>query len=196
MYLGVAVKYKTCDNRLMNASTPAPAAPAQTRRTKAQTSVPAAAPPSPAVTAKLHHDALPKLELAPGTRVAVNFNPLGSGGTPVQGEFLGTRHYEFLIIRLPGIPGLRKLKAGDGLVLLTAFTWDKPAVKGAGIVRSVETAGARMILGLSFGEAGGEFVDALARCLFLISVLNRQRQFRLFPSKFQQGGMNVWKQCV
>ncbi|MDR2124044.1 MAG: flagellar brake protein [Desulfovibrio sp.] len=221
-------------------------------------------PPTP----KLHHDALPKLELAPNSRVAVNFNPLGSGGTPVQGEFLGTTHYEFLIIRLPSIPGLRnkllphmrveisyvadgarnqfaaeiisftqkpafllftsypdrmsvmetrnhnrvtcalpasfvspygdgvgimsdlskggcrvvlemtgqsglrKLKAGDRLVLQTAFTWDKPAVKGVGIVRNVETAGARMTLGLAFGETVGEFVDELTRYLSLISVLN------------------------
>jgi hypothetical protein len=50
---------------------------------------------------------MPKLELAPNSRVSVNFNPLGSGGAPIQGEFLGTTHYEFLIIRLPSIPGLR-----------------------------------------------------------------------------------------
>jgi hypothetical protein len=211
---------------------------------------------------------MPKLDLAPNSRVAVNFNPLGSGGVPVQGEFLGTTHYEFLIIRLPSIPGLRnkllphmrveisyvsggarnrftaeiitftqkpafllftsypdrmsimetrshnrvacalpvrfvsphgegvgilsdlskggcrvvlemtgqsglrKLKEGDRLVMQTAFTWDKVATRGVGIVRNVETSGTRMTLGLAFGETIGEFVDALTRYLALVSVLN------------------------
>ncbi|MDR1685590.1 MAG: flagellar brake protein [Desulfovibrio sp.] len=258
----VAVKCKKCNNHLMNASTSPAAA------TQAQASAPAATIPPSTPTAKRHHDALPKLELAPNSRVAVNFNPLGSGGTPIQGEFLGTTHYEFLIIRLPSTPGLRskllphmrvdisyvdggarnqfaaeiigftqkpafllftsypdrmsvmetrnhnrvacalpvsfvspygegvgiisdlsrggcrvvlemtgqsglrKLKAGDRLVLQTVFTWDKPAVKGVGIVRNVEISGARMTLGLAFGETMGEFVDALTRYLSLISVLN------------------------
>jgi hypothetical protein len=228
---------------------------------------PATAPLSSPAT-KLYHEALPKLELAPNSRVAVNFNPLGSGGMPVQGEFLGTTHYEFLIIRLPSIPGLRskllphmcveisyladgarsrfaseiitftykpafllfitypdrmsimetrnhsrvacalpvsfaspcgdgvgivcdlslggcrvvlemtgqsglrKLKAGDELVLETAFTWDRGATKGAGTVRNVEITGARMTLGLAFGDTVGEFMDALKRYLSLVSVLN------------------------
>jgi hypothetical protein len=265
----VAVKYKTCDNSLMNVSiSPAPAQAAPPQTSTAQGSTPAAALLPLAPAAKLHHDALPRLEVAPNSRVTVNFNPLGSGGTPIHGEFLGTTHYEFLIIRLPSIPGLRskllphmrveisyvadgarsqfaaeiigftqkpvfllftsypdrvsvmetrnysrvacalsvsfvspygegvgivsdlskggcrvvldmtgqsalrKLKAGDRLVLLTAFTWDKPAVKGVGIVRTVEISGARMTLGLAFGETIGEFVDALMRYLSLVSVLN------------------------
>jgi hypothetical protein len=252
----------------MNASTFPSAPDPSPAPSPAPTSAPAAALPPIVAAGKLHHDALPKLELAPNSRVTVNFNPLGSGGTPVHGEFLGTTHYEFLIIRLPSIPGLRskllphmrveisyvadgarnqfaaeiitftqkpafllftsypdrmsvmetrhhnrvacalpvsfaspygeglgimsdlsrsgcrvvlemtgqsglrKLKAGDRLVLLTAFTWDKPAVKGVGIVRNVEISGARMTLGLAFGETIGEFMDALTRYLSLISVLN------------------------
>jgi hypothetical protein len=251
----------------MNAST-SPATATATATSPAPVNAPAADMPPSTPTAKLHHEALPKLDLPPNSRVAVNFNPLGSGGAPVQGEFLGTTHYEFLIIRLPSIPGLRskllphmrveisyvadgarnqfaaeiigftqkpafllftsypdrmsvmetrnhsrvscalpvsfvspygegvgivsdlsrggcrvvlemtgqsglrKLKAGDRLVMQTAFTWDKPAAKGVGIVRNVEISGARMTLGLAFGETVGEFVDALTRYLSLISVLN------------------------
>ncbi|MDR0338895.1 MAG: flagellar brake protein [Desulfovibrio sp.] len=49
---------------------------------------------------------MPKLELDLNTRVFVNLNPLNTENVPLQGEFLGTSHYEFLIIRLPSIPGL------------------------------------------------------------------------------------------
>lgn len=57
---------------------------------------------------KLHHQTMPKLELELNTRVFVNLNPLNSENVPLQGEYLGTSHYDFLIVRLPSIPGLLK----------------------------------------------------------------------------------------
>ena len=56
---------------------------------------------------KQYQETMPKLELDLNSRVLVNLNPMNSE-KPVrlQGEFLGASHYEFLIIRLPSIPGL------------------------------------------------------------------------------------------
>ena len=56
---------------------------------------------------KQYQETMPKLELELNSRVLVNLNPMGSE-KPVrlQGEFLGASHYEFLILRLPSIPGL------------------------------------------------------------------------------------------
>jgi len=50
---------------------------------------------------------MPKLGLELNSRVLVNLNPMGSEKPArLQSEFLGASHYEFLILRLPSIPGL------------------------------------------------------------------------------------------
>jgi len=56
---------------------------------------------------KQYQETMPKLDLELNSRVLVNLNPMVSD-KPVrlQGEFLGASHYEFLILRLPSIPGL------------------------------------------------------------------------------------------
>lgn len=57
---------------------------------------------------KQYQETMPKLGLALNTRVFVRLNPLSRRSVPLQGEFLGISHYDFLIIRLPSIPGLVK----------------------------------------------------------------------------------------
>lgn len=57
---------------------------------------------------KPYNQTLPKLALELNTRVFIILNPLGGGGVPLQGEYLGASHYEYLILRLPSIPGLVK----------------------------------------------------------------------------------------
>ena len=56
---------------------------------------------------KQYHETMPKLEIELNSRVLANLNPT-SLDKPVrlQCEFLGASHYEFLILRLPSIPGL------------------------------------------------------------------------------------------
>lgn len=56
---------------------------------------------------KQYQETMPKLLLDLNSRVLVNLNPMSSD-KPVrlQGEFLGASHYEFLVVRLPFIPGL------------------------------------------------------------------------------------------
>ena len=56
---------------------------------------------------KQYQECLPKLGLEFNTRVFIKFASLSSN-VPLQGEFLGTSHYEFLILRLPSVPGLIK----------------------------------------------------------------------------------------
>lgn len=216
---------------------------------------------------KLHHQTMPKLELELNTRVFVNLNPLNTENVPIQGEFLGTAHYDFLIIRLPSIPGLlkklmpytrieisflsggarnsfiaeiitytakpglllfttypdrmsilesrkfqrvtcampasmvtpygdalgvvrdlskggcrvvlemtgqstvRKIAAGDRIVLQLALSPTEDPSRGIGLVRNVETAGSRLTLGLAFDESSGSFVEAMTSYLELVSVL-------------------------
>lgn len=55
-----------------------------------------------------YQQTMPKLALDLNTRVFVNLNPLSGDNVSLQGEFLGAAHFEFLIIRLPSIPGLIK----------------------------------------------------------------------------------------
>ena len=57
-------------------------------------------------TLKTYQDALPKLELESGTKIFVRINPVNQNGPPIQGEFLGVSHYDFIIFRLPSVPGL------------------------------------------------------------------------------------------
>lgn len=57
---------------------------------------------------KQYQETMPKLGLALNTRVFVRLNPLNRRSVPLQGEFLGISHYDFLILRLPSIPGLVK----------------------------------------------------------------------------------------
>lgn len=61
-----------------------------------------------APTQKLYQETMPKLALALNSRVFVKLTPMSSSCVPVQGEYLGASHYDFLIIRLPTIPGLVK----------------------------------------------------------------------------------------
>lgn len=65
--------------------------------------------PGAVIAQKQYQETMPKLELDLNSRVLVNLNPMTSE-KPVrlQGEFLGAAHYEFLILRLPSIPGLIK----------------------------------------------------------------------------------------
>ncbi len=60
----------------------------------------------PDLTPKAYQSAMPKLDLEQNTRVFVRLNPLSQQSPPLQGEFLGTSHYEFMILRLPSMPGL------------------------------------------------------------------------------------------
>lgn len=68
--------------------------------------------PAPEVTntsqPKPYHETMPKVELVPNTRVFVKLSSISNSNVPLQAEFLGTSHYEFLILRLPSIPGLIK----------------------------------------------------------------------------------------
>lgn len=63
--------------------------------------------PGTVIAQKQYQETMPKLELELNSRVLVNLNPMSSD-KPVrlQGEFLGASHYEFLILRMPSIPGL------------------------------------------------------------------------------------------
>lgn len=58
------------------------------------------------LTPKAYQSAMPKLDLEQNTRVFVRLNPLSQQSQPLQAEFLGTSHYEFMILRLPSVPGL------------------------------------------------------------------------------------------
>jgi hypothetical protein len=53
-----------------------------------------------------HSEAMPKLAIEPNSRIYVRLNPLSQKSQPMQGEFLGLSHYEFLILRVPSVPGL------------------------------------------------------------------------------------------
>ena len=68
--------------------------------TTPQPTRPQSAPP------KQYQDTLPRLQLDQNSRVYVRVNPMSQKSQPLQGEFLGTCHYEFLILRLPSVPGL------------------------------------------------------------------------------------------
>jgi hypothetical protein len=59
-------------------------------------------------TIKPQQKSMPKLDFEPHMPVMVDLNPLSAGSSLVQAEFVGMAHYEYLIIRLPGIPGLVK----------------------------------------------------------------------------------------
>ena len=83
------------------AATPAPARQADANAAPAQ---PQPTPPTP----KLYHESMPRLGLELNTRVLVNLNPLSNETAPLAGEFLGAVHYEFMILRLPSLPGLIK----------------------------------------------------------------------------------------
>lgn len=59
------------------------------------------------VVKKHYQECMPKLGLEFNTRVFIKLSTLSSN-VPLQGEFIGTSHYEFLILRLPSVPGLVK----------------------------------------------------------------------------------------
>ncbi|MDR1359773.1 MAG: flagellar brake protein [Deltaproteobacteria bacterium] len=50
---------------------------------------------------------MPKLAIEPNSRLYVRFNLLNHNSQPMQGEFLGMSHYEFILLRLPSVPGLK-----------------------------------------------------------------------------------------
>jgi len=63
--------------------------------------------PGAVIAQKQYQENMPKLGLALNSRVLVNLNPMSSEKPArLQGEFLGASHYEFLILRMPSIPGL------------------------------------------------------------------------------------------
>ena len=62
--------------------------------------------PESEVSPKAYQNTMPKLELAQNSRIFVRLNPMSQQSQPLQGEFLGTSHYEFMILRLPTVPGL------------------------------------------------------------------------------------------
>lgn len=49
---------------------------------------------------------MPKLSIEPNSRIYVRLNPLSQQSQPMQGEFIGLSHYEYLILRVPSVPGL------------------------------------------------------------------------------------------
>ena len=55
---------------------------------------------------KAYQSTMPKLDLEQNTRVFVRLNPMSQQSQPLQGEYLGTSHYEFMILRLPTVSGL------------------------------------------------------------------------------------------
>lgn len=61
-----------------------------------------------AAAVKEYSNTMPKVGLELNSRVLVRLNPMGQKIPPMQGEFLGGRHYEFLIVSLPSTPGLLK----------------------------------------------------------------------------------------
>jgi hypothetical protein len=57
--------------------------------------------------ARAYQEKMPKLNIEPNSRLYVRFNLLSHSSQPMQGEFLGMSHYEFILLRLPSVPGLR-----------------------------------------------------------------------------------------
>lgn len=55
---------------------------------------------------KPYQDTTPKLELEQNTRIFVRLNPANQHGPPLQGEYVGACDYEFMILRLPTVPGM------------------------------------------------------------------------------------------
>ena len=53
-----------------------------------------------------YQEKMPKLAIEPNSRIYVRLNPLNSAGQPMQSEFLGMSHYEFILLRVPSVPGL------------------------------------------------------------------------------------------
>jgi hypothetical protein len=72
-----------------------------------------------ATAVKQYHNTLPKVGMELNSRVLVRLNPLGQKLPPMQGEYLGGRHYEFLIISLPSTPGLLKYIIPHSMVELS-----------------------------------------------------------------------------
>jgi hypothetical protein len=235
----------------------------EARASREQIDEPELASPDPAVI-KPYQRTMPKIALELNTRVFVNLNPLSSENVSVQGEFLGAAHFEFLIIRLPSIPGLvkkllpqmriqvqyhsggaankftaeiitysvrptlllfisypdrmsvletrkhqriicalpvslatpygdavaalrdlsiggcrlslemtgqstvRRLSIGDRIVLQTPLSAHEAPSRSIGIVRSLETAGSCLHIGLAFDESNKEFISALTAYLALV----------------------------
>lgn len=55
---------------------------------------------------KLSREVMPKLNIALCSRVHIRINPMSSS-RPLPGEFIGLSHFDFLVLRLPTVPGLR-----------------------------------------------------------------------------------------
>lgn len=65
-------------------------------------------PEPPAAIKKYHQkNVTPRLDLELNSRVQIRLGSI-NGNALLPGEFIGTVHYEFLIIRLPSVPGLMK----------------------------------------------------------------------------------------
>ncbi len=58
------------------------------------------------ISPKRHQETMPKLDMELNMRVYVRINPLGKRVKPLQGEFLGLLHFEFLMLKLPSVPGV------------------------------------------------------------------------------------------
>ncbi len=56
---------------------------------------------------KQHHENMPKLNIEINSRIHIKMNPLSQSSRSMPGEFLGLSHFDFLILRLPSVPGLR-----------------------------------------------------------------------------------------
>ncbi len=65
-------------------------------------SIPGEVSPSP----KHYQDTMPKLDMELNSRLYIKINPLDKEVRPMQGEFLGISHFDFLILKIPSMPGL------------------------------------------------------------------------------------------
>lgn len=59
---------------------------------------------------------VPKLLIGPNTPVQIRLNLMASQPRVLQGEFIGVQHYDFFVVRVPSVPGIRNLLVPHTLV--------------------------------------------------------------------------------
>ncbi|MDR2077229.1 MAG: flagellar brake protein [Desulfovibrio sp.] len=62
--------------------------------------------PEQRAASRAYQEKLPKLAIEPNSRIYVRLNPMSHSSQPMQSEFLGMSHYEFILLRMPSVPGL------------------------------------------------------------------------------------------
>lgn len=58
---------------------------------------------------KPYQDVMPKVLIEPNSRVHVRINPSAQSARSLPGEYLGVSHYDFIMFKLPSVPGVRNL---------------------------------------------------------------------------------------